>query len=90
MIAPQTSFNPAVYRENVYLEYLQGEKITFANPIALNNAFIAYHSGEKVIYDTQVMMQVHNLGEKSAGIDIAALNLNDALYQYRMGEKAIR
>jgi hypothetical protein len=90
IVAPRTAFNPVAYRESVYLDYLQGEKIAFANPLALSNAFIAYHAGEKAIYDVQVMMQVHNFGEKTASLDIAALNLNDALYKYRMSEKDIQ
>ena len=87
---PRPAVSPAILREVAYHEYLQGEKTLYANPVALNNAIIAYRTGEKVIYDAQRALQIHNLGEKTATLDISALNIEDAMFLYRIGEKGLR
>ena len=90
ILAPGTTFSPAAYRETVYIKYLQGEKVAYSNPVALSNAINFYRIGEKVIFNTQIAMQTHNYGEKTATLNIDALNVQDALCQYRMGEKFIQ
>lgn len=77
--------------EVAYMEYLRGEKVMYTNPVALNNALVAYHAGEKFIYDArQAATVAYRLGEKSAVVDIKALNAEDALFVQRMGEKAYK
>ncbi|MEY2817248.1 MAG: hypothetical protein RL275_711 [Chloroflexota bacterium] len=87
---PGTVISPAVFRESVYHEYLRGEKVMYTNPIELNNAFVAYHAGEKILYDVNTATWAYHLGEKSATLNLAALNPEDALYLQRMGEKDIK
>ena len=87
---PGTPINPAVFRENAYHEYLRGEKVMYTNPIELNNALVAYHAGEKILYDITTATWSYHLGEKSATLDLKALNAEDALYLQRMGEKNIQ
>lgn len=87
---PRTAVSPVALREIAYREYLQGEKAVIANPVAMNNAITAYHAGERVIYDTRLAVQIHNIGEKTATLDLNALNMEDALLLYRMGEKGLR
>jgi hypothetical protein len=88
--SPSTTFNPALYRENVYHEYLRGEKVMYTNPAVLNNALVAYHAGEKILYDVNSATWAYHFGEKSAVLDLKALNAEDALFLQRMGEKFIK
>lgn len=80
---------PEYYRENARLAYLAGEKVIYPNPVALNNALEAYHAGEKVLYDANAANMAHRMGEKEAVLSLEALNREDALIAYRMGEKNI-
>ncbi|GAB4398836.1 MAG: hypothetical protein OHK003_21930 [Anaerolineales bacterium] len=82
-----TPINMAAVREGAYLDYLRGEKIMYTNPIELNNALVAYRAGEKILYDIHNATLAYHLGEKSATLDLKALNAEDALYIQRMGEK---
>jgi len=82
-----TPINMAAVREGAYLDYLRGEKVTYTNPIELNDALVAYHAGEKILYDINNATLAYRLGEKSAALDLKALNAVDALYVQRMGEK---
>lgn len=88
--SPGTTFNPVLYRESVYREYLRGEKVMYTNPAVLNNALVAYHAGEKIIYDVNSVTWAYHFGEKSAVLDLKALNAEDALFLQRMGEKVIK
>lgn len=84
---PAPAVNMATVRESAYLDYLQGEKIVYTNPIELNNALTAYHVGEKTLYDINSATLAYHLGEKNAMLDLKALNAEDALFAQRMGEK---
>lgn len=88
--SPSSTFNPALYQENVYSEYLQGEKIIYTNLAVLNNALVAYHAGEKILNDVNSATWSYHFGEKSAVLDLEALNAGDALFLQRIGEKVIR
>lgn len=87
---PGTTIHPAYFKETAYFQYLLGEKVMYTNPIELNNAMVAYHAGEKIIYDVNNATWSYRLGEKSATLDLRALNAEDALYLQRMGEKSIQ
>lgn len=88
---PGPAINVETSHEAAYLEYLRGEKVMYTNPIELNSALVAYHAGEKFVYDArQGATWAYRLGEKSAVMDIKALNAEDALFLQRMGEKAYK
>ncbi len=87
---PGTIIEESYYRDVAKQAYLQGEKVLYTNPVELNNALAAYHAGEKTVYTISNAIWSYRIGEKSAVLDIRALNAEDVLYEYRMGEKYLR
>lgn len=84
--SPRTAVIPVTGNQNVYSEYLRGEKLIFAAPMNVNDAMAAYRLGEKttltIAINSSGALTAYRFGEKSN------LSMQEyALLIYRSGEK---
>jgi hypothetical protein len=83
------AFTPITENQNVYVDFLRGEKVIFAGTIVLNEVFSAYYVGEKAVYAGAVnssnALSIWRLGEKSV-----APSIESVLLRHRQGEKDIK
>lgn len=84
--APKAAVIPVTGSQNAYVEFLQGEKIMYANPNALGEALSAYRLGEKPLVDVSDALSVYRIGEKAW---YTVSEAGAALSAYHLGEKMI-
>jgi len=80
---------PLAGNQNVYVDFLRGEKVIYANPTGVNTALADYRVGEQTLYTYAVnsngALEAYRAGEKAV-----VPNAESTLVEYRQGEKNIK
>jgi len=91
IVTPIPALIPVTADEEAHVEYLRGEKVLYANPVARSEALSAYHLGEKTPFETALDMD-SALSQFLAGEKVLfenPMDLNAAVTAYHLGEKFV-
>ena len=80
--ALKSALIPVTGSQNVYVEFLRGEKAMYANPVGLSSALSAYHLGEKnLAANPEAALLEYRQGEKDSN-EVVDTTIRDVCSPY--------